>query len=50
MSATALLHLTGIGLGLGSVHIGVSLHGRMARAGGSALALVGFVLLAGSLG
>jgi len=50
MSATALLHLTGIGLGLGSAHSGVSLHGRTARAGGSAVALVGLVLLASRLG
>lgn len=49
MSATALLHLTGIGLGLGLARIGVSRGERIARAGGGALALAGVVLFAGSL-
>jgi urease accessory protein len=49
VSATVLLHLTGIGLGLALGRIAVSSSRRIARAGGSALALTGVVLLAGSL-
>ncbi len=49
VSATALLHLTGIGLGLALGRAEVSRGERIARAGGSALALAGVVLFAGSL-
>lgn len=49
MAATALLHLAGIGLGLGLGRIGSSGGERVARAGGGALALAGAVLFAGSL-
>jgi urease accessory protein len=46
ISATALLHLTGIGLGVAMMRIAGSRGQRIARAGGSALVLAGVALLA----
>jgi urease accessory protein len=49
VSATALLHLTGIGLGLTVARMASRSGDRLAQAGGGALALAGVVLLAGGL-
>ena len=49
VSATALLHLAGIGLGLLSARAASSRGMRFAQAGGSALAVAGVILFAGSL-
>ena len=48
-AATAMLHLTGIGVGVMTERIGVSFSQRFARAGGSVMVLAGVVLLAGRL-
>ena len=48
-AATAMLHLTGIGLGLLMERIGAPRSRRFVRAGGSVLALAGVVLFVGSL-
>lgn len=47
VSATVLLHLAGMGLGLALDHAGVSRGLRIARAGGCAVALAGVAILAG---
>ena len=49
VAATALLHLTGIGLGLMVGRMALTRSQRIAQAGGSVIALVGVVLLAGTL-
>ena len=48
-AATAMLHLTGIGVGVMTERIGVSFSHRFARAGGSVMVLAGLMLLAGRL-
>ena len=49
MLATALLHLAGIGLGIGLGRLAATEGGRLIQASGAAIALAGVVLLAGAL-
>jgi urease accessory protein len=49
MTATALLHMAGIALGMGIQQIGSGVWHRTAQAGGSAMALAGVALLTGVL-
>lgn len=49
MLATALLHLAGIGLGIGLGRLAATEGGRLTQASGAAIALAGVVLLAGAL-
>ena len=49
MHATALLHLAGIGLGIGLGRLAATEGGRLTQASGAAIALAGVVLLAGAL-
>ena len=49
MLATALLHLAGIGLGVGLGRLAATPSGRLTQASGAAIALAGMVLLAGAL-
>jgi urease accessory protein len=46
LAATAMLHIAGIGLGLGIAHMARRSATRFAQAGGAAIALAGIVLLA----
>ena len=49
MLATALLHLAGIGLGIGIGRLATSQGGRLTQASGAAIAAAGLVLLVGAL-
>lgn len=49
LAATAMLHIAGIGLGLGIAHMARRSATRFAQAGGAAIALAGIVLLARGL-
>lgn len=49
LAATAMLHIAGIGLGLGIAHMARRSATRFAQAGGTAIALAGIVLLARGL-
>lgn len=49
LAATALLHIAGIGFGLGIAHLASRSATRFAQAGGTAIALAGVVLLARGL-
>ena len=49
LAATAMLHIAGIGLGLGIAHMARRSATRFAQAGGAAVALAGIVLLARGL-
>lgn len=49
LAATAMLHIAGIGLGLGIAQLAKSSATRFARAGGAAIALAGVALLAHGL-
>lgn len=49
LAATAMLHIAGIGLGLGIAHMARRSATRFAQAGGTAIALAGVVLLARGL-
>ena len=49
MLATALLHLAGIGLGIGLGRLAATEGGRLIQASGAAIALAGVILLAGAL-
>lgn len=49
LAATAMLHIAGIGLGLGIAHMARRSATRFAQAGGAAIALAGVVLLARGL-
>jgi len=47
LAATAMLHIAGIGLGLGIAHMARRSATRFAQAGGTAIALAGIVLARG---
>jgi urease accessory protein len=47
--ATALMHLAGIGLGIGLARLAAGPGGRLTRAGGAAISLAGLALLVGAL-
>ena len=49
LAATALLHIAGIGFGLGIAHLASRSATRFAQAGGTAITLAGVVLLARGL-